>query len=232
MKCMKRVVEPELLDELSPADTDAIGSRRDLRRLNRLMQHAALLQRALASKVKTAPRRIVELGAGDGTIMLKLAEQMYREWPDVHVTLVDRQRVVAKKTMARFQEFGWTARAVVADVFQWLPKADEADVIIANLFLHHFPSEKVATLFKYIAARTELFVATETRRDWTSLVMTRAVGLIGCNAVTRYDAVRSAQGGFARKELSALWPAEAGWKLSERRAKIFTHLFVAQWLKP
>ena len=228
---MKRVVEPELLDELSPADTDAIGSRRDLRRLNGLMQHAALLQHALASKVKTPPRRIVELGAGDGTIMLKLAEQMYRKWPEVHVTLVDRQRVVARKTLARFEEFGWTAKAVVADAFKWLPKSGEADVIMANLFLHHFPSERLVKLFKWISERTELFVATETRRDWPSLVMTRAVGLIGCNAVTRYDAVRSAQGGFARRELTALWPAEKGWKLSERRAKIFTHLFVAQRVK-
>src|ERR1700733_4412554 len=117
---MKRVVEPELLDELSPADTDAIGSRRDLRKLNGLMQHAALLRGAVASRVKNPPRRIVELGAGDGTIMLKLAEQMYREWPDVQVTLVDRQRVIAKKTIARFQEFGWTAKAVVADAFKWL----------------------------------------------------------------------------------------------------------------
>jgi len=222
------VVEPELLDELPPTDTDALDSRRDLRRLNHLMRHAALLQGALASRVKTPPRWIAELGAGDGTMMLKLAEQMYREWPEVQVTLVDRQRVVTNKTLARFEEFGWTAKAVVADAFQWLPNAGEADVMMANLFLHHFPSEQLVKLFKWIAERTELFVATETRRDWPSLVMTRAVGLIGCNAVTRYDAVRSAQGGFARKELTALWPAEKGWKLSERRAKIFTHLFIAQ----
>ena len=73
--------------------------------MNRLMRHEVLLRGALVSHVKTSPGHIVELGAGDGTIMLKLAEQMYREWPDVRVTLVDRQRVVARKTLAQSRSF-------------------------------------------------------------------------------------------------------------------------------
>ena len=34
--------------------------------------------------------------------------------------------------------------------------------------------------------------------------------------------------GFAGRELSALWPDEAGWQLDERPAAPFSHLFVAR----
>jgi hypothetical protein len=45
--------------------------------------------------------------------------------------------------------------------------------------------------------------------------------------VTRHDAVLSVRAGFAGRELSALWPSADGWKLEERRAGLFSHLFVA-----
>jgi hypothetical protein len=52
------------------------------------------------------------------------------------------------------------------------------------------------------------------------------VWVLGCNAVTRHDAVVSVRAGFAGKELSAAWPPGA-WQLEERVAWPFTHLFVA-----
>jgi hypothetical protein len=51
---------------------------------------------------------------------------------------------------------------------------------------------------------------------------------IGCNGVTQYDARVSVRAGFAGNELSALWPASGDWRLTERPAGLFSHLFVAQ----
>ena len=34
--------------------------------------------------------------------------------------------------------------------------------------------------------------------------------------------------GFVRKEISALWPDKQNWQLTERRAGLFSHLFIAQ----
>ena len=55
----------------------------------------------------------------------------------------------------------------------------------------------------------------------------RLMWLIGCNDVTRHDAVVSVRAGFTNRELSALWTA-SGWKLEERAAPPFSHLFVAR----
>lgn len=225
---MKRIVEPELLDELPSNEPRAIHSRGDLRRLNWLMRHASMIRATLTSKFKQAPQRLVEIGASDGTLMLRLAEQTYARWPGVCVTLVDRQRVISDATLARFREFGWRAEIVTADVFDWLASANSADAIFANLFLHHFHDEKLAELLRLIAKRTDLFFACETRRDWPSFAVTRLFGLLGCNSVTRHDARLSMRAGFVGNELSALWPDDDAWQLTERRAIVFTHLFVAQ----
>ena len=48
---MKRIVEPELLDTLSPGDPRAAGSRRDLRRLNAWMRNHAIMANALQTAV-------------------------------------------------------------------------------------------------------------------------------------------------------------------------------------
>ena len=87
---MKRIVEAEWLDALPADDPGARGSRRDLKVLNRLMGHAGVLCRLMEPSVQTQPpKRIVDLGAGDGALMLRLARHFSRRWPRVEVLLVD-----------------------------------------------------------------------------------------------------------------------------------------------
>ena len=224
---MNRVVEPELLDELPPDDPRAVRSRRDLRHLNWLMRHADMLHAAV-SQLPNAPKHIAELGAGEGLLLLSLARRIHKRWPAVRVTLVDRQKTVSDETLARFYEYGWHAEVVTADVFDWLNSANRVDLTFANLFLHHFSDEKLMQMFWLIAARTDVFIACETRRTLPSKIITQLLWVIGCNSVTRNDAVISINAGFTDRELSALWPANHVWQLEERGAVLFTHLFTAR----
>jgi hypothetical protein len=61
-----------------------------------------------------------------------------------------------------------------------------------------------------------------------ALQASRLLGLIGCNEVTRHDAVVSVRAGFVDQELSALWPERTRWHLQEEAAGLFSHCFVAQ----
>ena len=56
------------------------------------------------------PRSLLELGCGDGTFMLRLARRLAPRWPDVTVTLLDRQSIVSEKTKAAFRALGWHPR--------------------------------------------------------------------------------------------------------------------------
>ncbi|HEX3799248.1 MAG TPA: methyltransferase domain-containing protein [Verrucomicrobiae bacterium] len=226
---MQRIIEPEWLDELPPDDPQAIASRRDLRRLNRIMGNAATLRQLLDS-APHPPRRIVELGSGDGTLMLRLAQFFSRKWPRVEVILVDRQSAVTNETRRAFETLGWPLQTISADIFDWLktPASEPADAMFANLFLHHFRAAQLTELFALAARRTHLFAACEPLRAQLPLTFSRLVGLIGCNAVTRHDAVLSVRAGFAGNELSTLWPASNDWQLREQPAQLFTHTFLAK----
>jgi hypothetical protein len=223
-----RIVAPEWLDTLPADDPRARRARGDLRRLNWLMRHAPLLCAALRNHLAGPPAQLVELGAGDGSLALALARELHGGWPGVRVRLIDRQATVSAATLAGFQKLGWPAQATVADAFDWLREAEESDVIFANLFLHHFTDAQLTELLGRIAARTRLFLALETRRAWPSFAVSRLLGLLGCNAVTRNDAVLSMKAGFEGRELSALWPQDGAWQLEERPAVVFTHLFIAR----
>jgi len=144
--------------------------------------------------------RIADLGGGDGSLL---------QGRNLEITNVDRIHGL--------------------DVFEFLQHPGKPlDAIVANLFLHHLDADSLRRLFALAAVRAPLFIACEPRRSVPALWASRLVGVIGCNDVTRHDAVISVRAGFAGKELSALWPADGGWSLIEKAAPPFSHVFVAR----
>src|SRR5260221_14794624 len=98
---LPRRVQPELLDQLEAADPRAQRTRGDLRRINRILAALAIIRDGLDRiAAKNPPRAILELGAGDGSLMLRLAKQRKAQWPNVAVTLLDRQKSVDTLTLA------------------------------------------------------------------------------------------------------------------------------------
>jgi hypothetical protein len=225
---MKRIVQSELLDTLSPDDRRAVRSRRDLRRINWWMRNHAIMAAALSSNLPSAPGQITELGAGDGNFLLAVAQKMSPLWPNVSATLLDLKKNVSAETLVFFVELGWRAEAVVADVFDWSPSGDADEVVIANLFLHHFEDARLAELLQKISRHAKLFIAVEPQWFRRAFACAQLLRLIGCNDVTLHDATISIRAGFAGEEISALWPDKTNWQLTERRAGLFSHLFIAR----
>ena len=226
---MKRIIEPELLDALPPGDPRAVRSRRDLRRVNAWMRNHAIMVRALQAGLNDpTPKQITELGAGDGHFLLRVAKKMAPRRPNVSVTLLDRQRIVLPATIASFTPLGWHADAIVADVFDWPQVSAATEIVIANLFLHHFDDTRLADLFRMIAGRARWFIAIEPQRASWPLFCSRLLWAIGCSSLTRHDAAVSIRAGFLDNELSVLWPA-GGWQLTEQHTGLFSHLFIARW---
>ncbi len=231
---MLRIVEPELLDNLNASDPLAVGSRSDLRRLNYIMGHAAILSRAFrlhldAIPAPSRPLRLVELGAGDGTLLLRLARRWSPPGVTAHVTLVDRQNLVSVETRHAFAALDWSMESVRMDVFAWLESSTPVvDVMLVNLFLHHFQDRSLKTLLRLAAAKTNLFIACEPRRTNLALAACCFLRFVGCNRITRHDAHASVRAGFVPDELSALWPSETFWRLREQPDRLFSHCFIAK----
>ena len=76
-----------------------------------------------------------------------------------------------------------------SDVFEWLcrPRAETADVTIANLFLHHFREGELAHLLNLAAQQTKRFIACEPRRSRTALA---GASLLRADRLQRRDPAR------------------------------------------
>jgi hypothetical protein len=175
------------------------------------------------------PRTLLELGAGDGSLLLRLAQRKAAAWPALQVTLLDRLNLVPDATLDGFRALGWIPSVAAADIFDWLAKARDTqwDIVFANLFMHHFSSAELQGLLGWIAARSRVFFCCEPRRAALPLAASHLVGLIGAGPVTRRDAVLSVHAGFRARELSALWPDPRDFKLREYPAGLFSHCFLA-----
>jgi len=273
---MIRTLHPELLDTLPAHDASAIGSRRDLRRLNTLMGHARIIANSLKQIFPTSrPSRVVEIGAGDGQLLLRVAKRLNSSrWmesqnhshpesatkshplperegrgeagsvraavsvpllrtassaPPIDVLFIDLQNLLTDDTKSKFAALNWRVGSIETDIFDWLSRpTTKADVVLANLVLHHFTDAQLNLLFSEMADKADAFIAVEPRRGSWPLFCASSVGLLGCNAVTRHDAPISVRAGFSGRELSALWPQGNEWEITERRVGWFSHLFVAR----
>jgi SAM-dependent methyltransferase len=226
-----RQVQREWLDELPADDPRAARSRRDLVRVNTWMMQPGIMARALLAHYgPVAPRTILDLGSGDGRFMLRVAGLLAKRWAGVAVIMLDQQDIVAASTRRGFEALGWSAETITGDVFGALAedRLRSVDIITANLFLHHFTEAQLKSLFARLAPSGQLFAACEPRRGALPLLASRLLWAIGCNDVTRHDAVLSVEAGFNDRELSALWPASSEWRLHEHPARLFTHCFVAR----
>lgn len=239
---LPRRVQPEILDGLAADDPVAEDSRRDLQRVHVVMRTRSRLARTLRRLVPRPPRalRVLELGAGDGTLLLGVARDLAPVWTKVELTSLDRVALLDPTTVAEYSRHGWTAKQDVCDVLDWARDASAParyepprwDVVLANLFLHHFVGHELAQLLRAITRTTDVFIACEPRRGWRALAGSHLIGGLGANAVTRTDAVLSVHAGFRDRELSSLWPDCTNWKLHETAFGPFSHWFCAVRVGP
>lgn len=224
---MIRHVAPEILDSLPADDARAVGSRRDLVRVNALMGNTAIVAGALREALPRRRVRVAELGAGDGCFAARALRRTRRQG---HVTLVDREARLDPEAGRSLAANGWQAEHARADALDWLRSAAVAamDALFVNLFLHHFDNAPLAELLRQAARVAPVFVACEPRRAALALLGSRMLGVVGCNEVTRHDAVVSVHAGFAGDELSRLWPERVQWRIEERARGLFSHGFVAR----
>lgn len=202
-----RLVLPELLDTLPSADPAAIQSRRELRLINGIMgNHRWLMGNLAAVSVGGASPRILELGAGDGGALeaaLRAGTVHASQW-----TAVD---------LAPAPE-GWPAEStwLQGDLFG-LKCLPEAEVLVANLFLHHFEIPALARIGQQIPASCRLFLACEPARYRLHGVQGRVLSwLAAFGPVTRHDMDLSIRAGFRGNELPD-WLGLQGWQVRVTR---------------
>ncbi len=184
-----RRVEPELLDSLAEEAPASRASRRDLRRINRLLGTAGWCARVLGARRRPGEGTL-EIGAGGG----ELAPCLMGD--DVLLAGLDRSRRPAN----------WPESALwfQTDVLQFAGWAG-FPVVVANLFLHHFERRDLAALGHQLGRHARLIVVSEPLRvQRTRRLFDLVCPLLRAHAVTRHDGRVSIAAGFRGAELPGL----------------------------
>ncbi|MES2475774.1 MAG: class I SAM-dependent methyltransferase [Verrucomicrobiota bacterium] len=195
-----RVVIPEILDHLPADDPEAMRSRRDLSRINFLMGNERWIRREVRRFPAAARRGMVEIGAGDGALCHRLAQ----DFPDAPVSAYDLAPRPAGAGRVDWHQ---------GDLFKMPPPAP-GGVLVANLFLHHFEAPALVRLGKWMEGFERLIFNEPDRAQLPHV--------LGCaldpfvNRVTRHDMQVSIDAGFRKGELTdALGLLDNRWHIRE-----------------
>lgn len=178
----ERILTPELLDDLPHDDPTAKRSRMDLRRINFLMGNHRILHRQLRNFPWSSLR---EWGAGDGRFLQRLRCR-YRDSVLTGIDLIPRPAGLDRSIL-------WHQGDVLhCDL-------DAPDVVIANLFLHHFSLDQLPFLGT-VLARSRVILSVEPHRSLRAMSLSLLLQPF-VNSVTRHDMRVSIEAGFRPQEL-------------------------------
>jgi hypothetical protein len=213
---MKRILQPELLDTLPHNDPAAMRAREEMLLVNGIMGNHRWIERSVRRHAEIG-WRITELGAGDGELSLRLLDAGLCHAEALHA--VD----LAPRPKHWPQEAQWICGDVLANA---LP---ESEIVIANLFLHHFTFEQLQTLGARVSPATRLIIAAEPARWWIHTIMGRLFCEIAeLNHVQRHDMQASIRAGFRGDELQQALGLGHEWRVSVQSHPLGGYRFLAE----
>lgn len=203
-----RVLEQELLDTLPHDDPDALASRQDIEVINQIMGSFRWIQRQLREHAPTTGR-IVELGAGDGSLIHQIARaspELAARWTGLDLAPRPKGLPLGVQwVQGDFLQSDASKNALA-----------EAGVVVANLILHHFTGDQLRKLAPRLQHARVLLVS-EPARYWHHYLQARLLSLM-CefNHVTMCDMRLSIRAGFRPGELPrALMLDHEQWSIEE-----------------
>lgn len=220
---VKRVVQPEMLDGLPHGHPEAVRSRADLVRINRIMGNWSWIERELRART-SGGARVLELGAGDGAFGHWLARNGRKNAAPGGVVEDWHGLDLAPRPESWPEDWSWTQ----ADLLRY-DCYSSTDVVVANLVLHHFDEEQLRQLGSRMRHGPGLILACETARRLCHVWQAHALALWGMSRVTRHDAPVSVRAGFRDGELPALLGLDgAGWQVEITQTWKGAYRMVAQ----
>ena len=187
---MNRLVECEILDHLPADDPAAIRSREELRLINGIMGNHRWILRRLKALIKPG-WRVLELGAGDGGLCGALIGSGV--CAAKQITAVD----LAPRPDELHPDVSWLRQSIFE-----MDQLPPAEIVIANLFLHHFDADHLTALGSKLGPMTRVVLACEPARKRFHLAQGDLLAaLAGFNDVTNHDMLTSIRAGFVEDEL-------------------------------
>ncbi len=205
---MRRVTTTELLDDDRGTPQEISRSLDDLWRINRWLGGVRSNLRLLENYfVRTGAKtaRILDVGAGDSRLATRLQDEFRRRGIDAHFVALDRKLSHLRNGHGPSRE----VPAIAADVFH-LPFAEDSfDVVMCNLFFHHFSGETAVRLLQALAnAASGAVIINDLERSVLPYAFIRVAYPFARSRITRNDGPASVRQAYRPREFRQL--AELG----------------------
>ncbi len=201
---MRRLTTSEWLDDDRGTPREIRDSLGDLWRINRRLggvsSNLRLLGHYLARNGSDAVR-ILDVGTGDARLPARLRRELAARGHRVEFFVLDRHRT----HLASGAPAAAGLRPVVGDALA-LPFAPASfDVVMCNLFLHHFSGARAERLLQSLAAAARgAVLVNDLERHWMPYVFIRYAYPFARSRITRHDGPASVRQAYTRGELAAL----------------------------
>jgi ubiquinone/menaquinone biosynthesis C-methylase UbiE len=201
---MRRVTAAELLDDDRGSPQEIARSLDDLWRINRWLGgvHSTLqLLGNYFARTHKHSARILDVGAGDSRLAMRLQEELRRRKIGAQFVALDRRL----SHLRNGHPVSPKVPAIVADVYD-LPFAENSfDVVICNLFFHHFSGADAVTLLRRLAeVARDAVIINDLERSLLPYLFIRVAYPFARSRITRNDGPASVRQAYTREELREL----------------------------
>jgi hypothetical protein len=228
---MRRIPCSELLDEDQGTHREIQDSLDDLWRINRWLGGVSGSLRLLEdffARAGVHPVRVLDVGAGDSRLAGRLQMELQRRGLHAEFTVLDRRL----SHLRNGHPPAGAPQPVVGDALA-VPFADGSfNVVMCNLFFHHFSDEPAKQLLRAMAAiASEAVVINDLERHRLPYLFIRYAPCFARSPITRHDGPASVRQAYTRCELAAL-AAAAGFTDFEVRRLVPFRLGLTLWKNP
>ena len=201
-----RSTAPEIMDDAAQDFAAFSAALRDLERINRLsLAYRPTLRwlDALARKAGARRLRVLDVGAGGGDMLARVAEWGARRGITLELAALDRSPHAAAHARARHPAL--RARWITADLFA-LDPAERFDAVICALFTHHLDDVALLRFLRWMEARAALgwFISDLHRHPLPWATVWAGVRLLRMDPMVVHDSTVSIARGFSRADWEAL----------------------------
>ncbi|HLY60072.1 MAG TPA: methyltransferase domain-containing protein [Terriglobia bacterium] len=208
---MRRVTAAELLDDDLGTPEEISLSLDDLWLINRRLGGVSSSLWMLGhffSRTSATSARILDVGCGDSRLAGQLRSDLLQRGIRAEFFVLDRRLTHLKAGDPSAAGLG----PVVADVFAMPFPEGSFDVVMCNLFLHHFSGEKARDLLRSLARMAKSAVlVNDLERHILPFLFIRLGYPFARSRLTRHDGPASVRQAYTRGELAAL-AVEAGFR--------------------
>ena len=174
------------------------------------------------------PVRVLDVGGGDSRLAGQLQMELQRRGLEAEFTVLDRRLTHLRNS----HKLAGAPQPVVADALALPFHNGSFNVVMCNLFFHHFSDEPAKQLLWGMAAiASEAVIINDPERHRLPYLFIRYAPWFARSPITRHDAPASVRQAYTRSELATI-AAAAGFADFDVRRFVPFRLGLTLWKNP